>query len=196
MRILDIGGGFPGFDGETGVAFWEIAAVVRAGVGEMFGKDVRVIAEPGRFFATQAYTLGVQVLLAGTEDGRRRYWLGDGVFGAFRDAWLLDVDYPCELLVRKGEGEVEVCDLCGPSRDGVDVISRGVVLERLEVGDWLRFGNMGAYTRSLNTGRSGVRKFPTVYFAHSKGGAEMDGLQRFFQEGGSALLAEQAPFPI
>lgn len=197
LRILDIGGGFPGYDGEAPITFREIAAEVRAGISTMFNSDVRIIAEPGRFFATAAYTLGVEVVLATELKQLRNYYLADGVFGCFRDAWLLNVHYPCDVLIQHGTREkddvLQLTNLYGPTRDVLDVISRNIRLPLLNTGDWLRFPNMGAYTMSLSTRRSGFNQYKTIYYIHNvNGDAE---LEDFFV-GNRNIFTKQIPFPV
>lgn len=167
LTMLDIGGGFPGYDGEAPVTFVQIANAVRNCIATLFGEEVRVIAEPGRFFATAAYSLGAQVVLSTERQGKACHYLADGVFGSFRDAWLLNMEYQAELLEMEKKvrerNTWERCDLYGPTRDPVDVIRRDVLLPKLRVGDWLRFPNAGAYTRSMWTKRCEVEAFETVY---------------------------------
>lgn len=166
LSVLDIGGGFPGYDGEAPITFRDIADVVRLGIARLFSKSVSVIAEPGRYFATAAYSLAVEVVLAAEEKEAHKYYLADGVFGSFRDAWLLNIHYPCEVLYcgSRDAKTPELSNLYGPTREAVDVVARNVVLPRLRPGDWLRFPNMGAYTMSLNTKRSGVDPYRTIYY--------------------------------
>ena len=58
MNLLDIGGGF------EGVTFQEIAKVVRQSVDAYFPKEsgVKVIAEPGRFFVSEAFELATNII--------------------------------------------------------------------------------------------------------------------------------------
>ncbi|KIH55519.1 Pyridoxal-dependent decarboxylase, pyridoxal binding domain protein [Ancylostoma duodenale] len=64
MKILDLGGGYPGSPHHT--SFESIAAVIRSAVDEFFpeGMGVRLIAEPGRFFAAAPFTLVCNVIHA------------------------------------------------------------------------------------------------------------------------------------
>lgn len=117
MTVLDIGGGFPGFDGDSSITFDEIVAVVRPLIDELFAPEVDVIAEPGRYLVTSAYSLATQVLSrrfgwpADGGDGRGagevatphaattvQYHLGDGVYGSFKDAVILGVHFPPRVL--------------------------------------------------------------------------------------------------
>ena len=60
FKLLDIGGGFPGNKPE-GLQFSEIAQVVKPCLDELFDDSITVIAEPGRYFVSTAYTLAVNV---------------------------------------------------------------------------------------------------------------------------------------
>lgn len=64
MTLLDIGGGFSGrFDSHGHVMFGDIARTINAALSAYFAADagVRVIAEPGRYFAETSAALLVPV---------------------------------------------------------------------------------------------------------------------------------------
>jgi ornithine decarboxylase len=91
MTVLDIGGGFSGrFDGQGNVVFGEIARTINAALQRHFPAEglVRVIAEPGRYFAETSAALAVPVY--GRRDRpaagggvHKDYWLTDGLYGSF-----------------------------------------------------------------------------------------------------------------
>merc|ERR1719197_2264881 len=60
MQLLDIGGGFPGND-DVDIPFAVMAAEIRAAL-EGLDESVRVIAEPGRFFAQSCASLCAEVI--------------------------------------------------------------------------------------------------------------------------------------
>ena len=57
MTVLDIGGGFPGVVSEHGISFATMATTLRAALDAHFlpSRGVRIIAEPGRFFAAATH---------------------------------------------------------------------------------------------------------------------------------------------
>jgi len=63
MNLLDIGGGFPGNTG-TEDYFAEIATAVNTALEEHFPNDdqIRIIAEPGRYYVASAYSLATNVI--------------------------------------------------------------------------------------------------------------------------------------
>jgi len=98
MTFLDIGGGFLGTDTET-VIFKDIALSISASLDELFpSPDIRIIAEPGRYFASEC------VVLVTTVIGRRErthedpetgehvslvdYYISDGVYGSFNNMFF------------------------------------------------------------------------------------------------------------
>jgi hypothetical protein len=50
----------------------------------------------------------------------------------------------------------------GPTCDSIDVIARSVLLPKLQIGDWLYFQNMGAYTMAAASSFNGFT--PTDIF--------------------------------
>jgi len=63
FNLLDIGGGFPG-QANVKLPFDEICAVLRPALDMYFPENmnVRIIAEPGRFFVASAFTLALNVI--------------------------------------------------------------------------------------------------------------------------------------
>lgn len=51
----------------------------------------------------------------------------------------------------------------GPTCDSMDVISRSVLLPKLDIGDWLYFQNMGAYTCAAASSFNGFTPSKKVY---------------------------------
>jgi ornithine decarboxylase len=63
FNLLDIGGGFPG-QKNVKLPFEEICSVLRSALDVYFPENmnVRIIAEPGRFFVASAFTLALNVI--------------------------------------------------------------------------------------------------------------------------------------
>ncbi|KAK6057363.1 Pyridoxal-dependent decarboxylase, pyridoxal binding domain protein [Cooperia oncophora] len=96
MNLVDLGGGYPGTVQDT--SFEQIAAVIRSAVDDFLPPEfgVRLIAEPGRFFAAAPFTLVCNIIHATEvpaekitkrpEDAEHRgymYYVNDGVYGSF-----------------------------------------------------------------------------------------------------------------
>lgn len=86
FHVLDIGGGFPGDNNTT---LNEVACIINKAIDKYFpvSDDVTIIAEPGRFYVSSAYTLICkihskrQINKNGTIENM--YYINDGVYGSF-----------------------------------------------------------------------------------------------------------------
>ena len=88
---MDIGGGFPGFD-QPEINFEEVTWTINSSINKHFpeGSGVRIIAEPGRYYAASAYTLAANIIAKrevapspSEEKTRTMYFINDGVYCSF-----------------------------------------------------------------------------------------------------------------
>ena len=110
------------------------------------------------------------------------YYINDGVYGAFNNL-MFDHASVRPRVLRKdtkihrasineegfhrlysngGDSDIGSADqalftstLFGPTCDSIDVVARSVLLPKLQVGDWLYFQNMGAYTMAASSSFNG-----------------------------------------
>ncbi|ONM26941.1 Ornithine decarboxylase [Zea mays] len=168
MRVLDVGGGFT-----AGAAFDEAAAVIRDALDRSF-RDLRpcveVVAEPGRYFATTAFTLAARVIGRRARGAAREYWIDDGVYGSLNNV-LMDHKAPrprpLASCPRPGE-ETYASTVFGPTCDSQDKVVTGYQLPEMSVGDWLVFDDMGAYSTSAGSRFNGFDSSEIkIYVAYS-----------------------------
>ena len=91
LKIVDIGGGFPGNNKK--IYFKDIAISIRNGINdfffeEVYNKQIKFIAEPGRYFAQNSHTLilcitGKKCIKDETGEKRFVYYLNDGLYNSF-----------------------------------------------------------------------------------------------------------------
>ncbi|XP_039089867.1 antizyme inhibitor 2-like isoform X1 [Hyaena hyaena] len=159
MSLLDIGGGFPGEEG-CEPKFEEMARVINDALAQDFpeGSGVEIIAEPGRFYAESVCTAAVNIIAkkAVLEAGGRQkllYYLNDGHYGIFR-IFLREPVPRVPIVVKEFSSEPPLfpCTLYGPTCDAFDkLFQEDVQLPELDVGDWLVFPSMGAYTTTISS---------------------------------------------
>lgn len=144
--IIDIGGGF--VDG----IFEKAADSIRSAQGRW--KDVagpkRWIAEPGRFFSAASHTLYTPVIgkKRGPGGNGWRYTLDESIYGQF-SCIPFDHAQPHWIHFRDGpvnEGTRTRGFLFGRTCDSLDMIAYSDKMPVMNVGDWLCFPGMGAYT--------------------------------------------------
>ena len=157
LRLIDVGGGFPkSYPGFTVPQIEEYFRAVSESVGTLpLADNAEVLGEPGRALAAPGMSAVVEVLLR--KDNR--LYINDGMYGVF---WLLRIDGPDGFPVRtyrdgqplKGE-EIEF-QINGPTCDSTDTLPGLVPLPAdIRPGDYLEFGNIGAYSISGRTDYNG-----------------------------------------
>jgi len=144
---IDIGGGFL----PEAEDFKLKAASINKSIAHLDKDYLQVIAEPGRFFATNSFDFYVKVIGKKYSADKKEffYTIDDSLYGQFssilfdhaKPLWTRVSDDPTPRQRVKGT-------LFGRTCDSLDVIAKSADMEELDVGDWLCFPNMGAYTRA------------------------------------------------
>ena len=151
LTFLSIGGGFPVRHTREIPPLEEIGAVVQRAIAERFPPDALLTLEPGRALVGDAALLGASVIGCARRGDERWVYLDVGVFNGLMEA-IGGFTYEVTTLV---SGPSSAAVLAGPSCDSVDVISEGVLLPDLAVGDRVYFLNAGAYTLSYASSFNG-----------------------------------------
>lgn len=163
--LLDIGGGFPGWDEPGQATFADHAADICEHLEKLFpSPNIQVIAEPGRFFVATAQALLTTVVCMAEHKSGNRYYLNDGLYGSF-NCLLYDhasaprpsilrngLELSCEALANQSQDQ---CTIFGPTCDGFDVVTDNMEMPNLCVGDRLLFPDMGAYTSAAASSFNG-----------------------------------------
>ena len=172
MTLLDIGGGFPGgSDPKEKALFDDIAMIVKDNLREYFpSKDfpnLKVIAEPGRYYVVSAFTLTTNIIAKRVEysgktceeaDKVMMYYLNDGVYGSFSNLTFEEgelIPVP-EIQDKHLSGrKVYPAIIWGPTCDSLDCVQKRIFMPEMQVGEWMTFTDMGAYTISCGTNFNG-----------------------------------------
>jgi ornithine decarboxylase len=183
MQTLDVGGGF------SSDTFEDMAAVLSEALDEYMPSSVNIIGEPGRYYVSSAFTLATHVIARRTIENpitrEKSYmvYLNDGLYGNFSSI-MFDHQNPIAQVLRTGDhtyydtiashascGGIEY-SIWGPTCDGIDRIAESIRFDHtLDVGDWLYFENMGAYTKCSATRFNGFSDFHEVIYVASEPGA-------------------------
>ncbi|KAJ3067222.1 hypothetical protein HDU98_009589 [Podochytrium sp. JEL0797] len=197
MSMLDIGGGFP-CNGAPGLTFKDIVSVVRPAIDELVPSHIRVIAEPGRYYAASAFTLAVNVVARrvvpressvenmvdsavyvqppalADENQAYMYYINDGMYGSFNCITFDHAIVTARVLAKDGKfmygAELDAvnhpeypCSIWGPTCDSIDCITKEGSMPVLNVGDWMYFDHMGAYTLAAASRFNGFKKTEILY---------------------------------
>lgn len=187
LKTLDVGGGF------VSDTFDEMAAVLSGALDEYFPPSVRIIGEPGRYYVSSAFTIAAHVIARrSVEDKDLRtmsymLYLNDGVYGNFSSI-MFDHQHPIPQVLKTGSqiilssgpqsngyelGNAPIeYSIWGPTCDGIDCISESWTSgHTLDVGDWLYFEDMGAYTKCSATKFNGFSDSHSTIYVSSEAGA-------------------------
>ncbi|KAJ5734391.1 Ornithine decarboxylase [Penicillium malachiteum] len=183
LHTLDVGGGF------CQDTFEKFSGILSDALETYFPPNVRIIAEPGRYYVANAFTLAANVIarrdvpdpLDPTRDAYMLY-LNDGVYGNFSNI-IFDHQHPvAQVLLSAANSEQGTSNsatletisysIWGPTCDGIDVITERIDLPGLvNTGDWLYFEEMGAYTKCSATRFNGFSDNHEVIYISSETGA-------------------------
>ncbi|XP_047454486.1 antizyme inhibitor 1-like isoform X2 [Mugil cephalus] len=182
MTILDIGGSFSGSETQLELISNTVTSMVDLYFPSSTG--VSVIAEPGSFFVSSAFTLAVNIVskeavardrqdldhddLSPTEEPEFHYYMNEGVYGSF--ASKLAETLIAAPSVHKNtylDAPVFSSSLWGPSGDELDQVVEHCLLPELNIGDWLMFSHAGAYSLGQPLCTSTDSPPPPVYYVIS-----------------------------
>lgn len=184
MRTLDVGGGF------CSDTFEMMAKALGGALDEYIPPHIRVIGEPGRYYVAKAFTLACHVIARRTIQDevtqKKSYmiYLNDGMYGNF-SCIMFDHQHPVPRVLRSGDDTVmglprlgrdqqepTEYSIWGPTCDGIDCITTSCAFQEvLDVGDWLYFEEMGAYTKCSATRFNGFTADHEVTYVYSEPGA-------------------------
>ncbi|KAK0482671.1 ornithine decarboxylase [Armillaria novae-zelandiae] len=192
FNLLDVGGGF------EDVLFEQAAQYLTEAIDQYFPdrRDLKIIAEPGRFYVSRAFSLATNVIArrapfpvdggaaaVGGDSSQQpsvMYYINDGVYGAF-NCIMFDHQTVNPYVLSMGgsfhvppNGPQSMSSVWGPTCDSIDLICASTRLpDALQVGDWLAFDNMGAYTICAASQFNGFETSHVVYTTGGPGGMEV-----------------------
>lgn len=155
---LNVGGGFPSDRQGAPHDLERIFAAIATATKSAFGDNgPMLICEPGRAMVAEAFTLALRV--KGMRRGNRCVYLNDGIYGALPD--IRDMGPIGRVQVLGPDGTDRAGDrtprtLFGPTCDSLDRLPDGFSLPSdMQVGDYVLFGGMGAYSIAMSTAFNG-----------------------------------------
>lgn len=156
LTFVDIGGGFVGTDISLLDSY---AKSINTGIDRNFkDESFTIISEPGRYFVESAFTLAVQITLKRVaSDGHVSYYVNDGIFVSFLIKFIYEEHLEFEVIRKSNDGARgnQLSTLWGSSCNSKDKIFGDRLIPEMEIGDWLVFRNMGAYTTAVATAFNG-----------------------------------------
>lgn len=166
LFFVDIGGGFIGNDE---LLMRKYSRDINQGIDKYFkDENYEIIAEPGRYFTSSAFTLVCNVIARRCQQDTLGnqiafdYYVNDGIFNSFLGKYLGKCMNKQIFQVLRSNSEEEEpvynSTLWGQTCDVLDILAEDILLPKLFIGDWLIVKNMGSYTISTHVDFNGFEK--------------------------------------
>jgi diaminopimelate decarboxylase len=164
-RIVNVGGGL-------GIAYLaedeppSVDAYVDVkvrGVNEVFGKDVRILIEPGRSLVGNAGVTAYRVGTVKEIPGVRTYVAVDGGMSDNMRPMLYGSRYEALIADRAAEPAESLATIAGMHCESGDIIVRDTMLASPAVGDVLVTPATGAYGYAMASNYNGVTRPPVIF---------------------------------
>ncbi|KAG6816668.1 hypothetical protein H0H87_004028 [Tephrocybe sp. NHM501043] len=203
FNLLDVGGGF------EDTLFEQAAGFLTSAIEEYFPnrQGLKIIAEPGRYYVSKSFKLAANIIarrapLTGpptdiaepSDQPGVMYYINDGVYGAFNcilfdhqviHPYVLSLNGSFHVPASEPQG---LSSVWGPTCDSIDCVSPKTTLPTaLQVGDWLAFDDMGAYTICASSHFNGFELSNVVYTLGGSGGSEVYKVLAAFAASGYGL---------
>jgi ornithine decarboxylase len=150
-RLLNIGGGYPVRHVKPIPSIEKIAEVVNHALRDVL-QGVQIMAEPGRYFVSDAGFFVCRVVGTATRAGKRWMYWDAGVFGG-----VIETTEGLRYDVQTDRsGKMVPWNIAGPTCDSVDVCMRDELYpEDMQEGDFIYIANAGAYTTAYASNFNG-----------------------------------------
>jgi ornithine decarboxylase len=160
MNLIDIGGGFPARYDSKVRPLGALAEILNAEFERLFPPHIEILAEPGRALVATAGTSVAEVIGKAERDGKRCYYINDGVYHTYSGIIFDHCRYPVRSFKK---GPTRISAVFGPTCDALDTISLAENLPDLKLGDLVYSENIGAYSHASSTFFNG---FPPARVIH------------------------------
>jgi diaminopimelate decarboxylase len=140
LKFFDVGGGLGiVYDNETLIDTYDYAQTI---LDALFGLDITVVCEPGRFIAGNSGYFVTKVLYEKT-NGNKRFVIVDGAMNDLIRPSLYDAYHKVEVLDKSED--VSDCNLVGPVCESGDFFAKNRMLPKTEHNDLVVIHSAGAY---------------------------------------------------
>ena len=163
VDYLNVGGGFPSnYPGMKPKPLSKYFDVINTEFSKNFNKNSKtdLLSEPGRAIVSNCMSLIVRVNLK----KKNKLYINDGVHGYLHNAGVIGFKYPVRLFRKKNKSKLLPFSLYGPTCDSNDYMRGPFLLpESINEGDYIEFGEMGAYSITMKNNFNGFYSEPKVY---------------------------------
>ncbi len=157
LKFLDIGGGFPAcYDDVRRDNLDRIGNAIQKTLNKYIPKDIRVVAEPGRYMVADSGTMVSTVIGVADRLGRKWLHLDVGANNGLMESVQTANNLAFPVSDSKRSDEKDIYALTGPTCDSQDTILYDVpISSNIEVGDKVLIHCAGAYSTAFTENFNG-----------------------------------------
>ena len=150
LKFFDIGGGIGiRYTDESLINPYDYAQAI---LEALYGLDLTIICEPGRFLVGESGVLLTRVLYE-KHNGHKRFVIVDAAMNDLMRPALYRATHQVEYFLKDkrvdSSLESSLCDIVGPICESSDYLAKNIKLPPLQAGDVLVLKNAGAYGYSM-----------------------------------------------
>jgi diaminopimelate decarboxylase len=140
LKFFDVGGGLGiVYDDETLISTYDYAQTI---LEALFGLDVTIVCEPGRFIVGNSGTFVTKVLYEKI-NGKKRFMIVDGAMNDLIRPSLYDAYHKIEVL--NDNQNFSECNVVGPVCESGDFFGKNISLPQTQHNDLVAIHSAGAY---------------------------------------------------
>ena len=142
LKFFDVGGGLGiVYDNEILIDTNEYAQSI---LNSLFGLDITIVCEPGRFIVGNCGTFVTRVLYEKV-NGTKRFIIVDGAMNDLIRPSLYDAYHKIEVVDKNNEENISDCNVVGPVCESGDFFAKGISLPQTKHNDLIKICSAGAY---------------------------------------------------
>lgn len=148
LKFFDVGGGIGiRYENENLISPYDYAQAI---LEALYGLDLTIICEPGRFLVGESGVLLTRVLYE-KHNGEKRFVVVDAAMNDLMRPTLYHAKHKIQYVEHTAKQGVESapCDVVGPICESGDYLAKNILLPPLAHGDLLKIENVGAYGYSM-----------------------------------------------
>ncbi|TCS60907.1 type III PLP-dependent enzyme [Varunaivibrio sulfuroxidans] len=156
IHYLDVGGGFPvPYVDDNPPPLEDFVGAIKEGLALLRVRgDCVLMCEPGRSLVASGSSLLTQIQLR----KENALYINDGIYHSLSETVAAHIRHPARLIRAIGTPSetMRPYTIFGPTCDSMDVLPYTIDLpEDAREGDWIEFGQAGAYTNATRTNFNG-----------------------------------------
>jgi ornithine decarboxylase len=125
----------------------ELISTLKPFITDNCMKNINWIAEPGRYFSCDSIDLYTKIIKVKYIDNHYHVYINDSIYNSFSGkVFDHQIHYPITVYSSYKNNELVKATIWGNTCDGLDMIIDNIFIDKPEIGNILKWSNMGSYS--------------------------------------------------